>query len=122
MALLTVNSHDYTKYIVSGSYEVNAEDVYQSWADGNGVKHRSVYRTRIAGKLTMRFLNRSAYSAFLSDLAAVKTGGYYPMTVYVNNTLTTATINAFTDVEPAMEANYTTLPEMGKFTIKLEEA
>lgn len=121
MALLTVNSHDYTKYIISESYEVNVQDVYNSWTDGNGIKHRGVYRTRIEGKLTMRFLDRSAYNTFLTDLAAVKTSGYYPITVYVNNTLATANINAFLEIEPAMEANYTTYPLMSKFTVKLEE-
>lgn len=122
MALLTINSHDYTKYILAGSWEVNRQDVYKSWTDANGINHRSIYRTRVSGEFTIQFINRSVYNTFLNDLAAVKANGYYPMTVYQNNVMSTASINAFISMEPAMEANYTTNPAFDKFTVKLEEA
>ena len=120
MALLTVNSHDYTKYIVSGSWEVNHKDVYKSWTDANGINRRNVYRTRIEGEFSMQFLNRTAYGTFMSDLAAVKTAGYYPVTVYANDTQTAVSANVYLNMEPAMEANYST-PLFGKFSVKLEE-
>lgn len=122
MALLTINSHDYTKYILAGSWEVNRQDVYKSWTDANGINHRSIYRTRVSGEFTIQFIDRSKYSVFLNDLAAVKANGYYPMTVYQNNVGSTASINAFISMEPAMAANYTVNPEFEKFTVKLEEA
>ncbi len=123
MALLTVNSHDYTKYILSGSWKVNRQDIYKSWTDANGITHHNVYRTKIDGECTMRFYSRSAYADFLNDMAAVKVSGYYPITVYVNNVLGVATINAFvTRLEPAMAAQYAVTPEFEQFTFKFEEA
>lgn len=122
MALLTINSHDYTKYILAGSWEVNRQDVYTDWEDANRIKRRSIYRTRVSGQFTIQFIDRSKYADFLSDLEAVKSNGYYPMTVYQNNVGSTVSINAFISMDPVMAANYATTPEFEKFTVKIEEA
>lgn len=47
--LVTVNNVDITKYINPKTYKMNAEDVYESWEDGNYREHRIVSRERIIG-------------------------------------------------------------------------
>lgn len=46
---LTVAGHNLTKYIVDETYEINAEDTYESWNDGNMVEHRVVTSQKIKG-------------------------------------------------------------------------
>ena len=117
--LLTINSVDFTPYIISKTYEVNKQDTYESWTDANGILHRSIYRTHISGDFDMKFIDRTKYNAFLTALSAVKTDGYYPVTVYVNNTLSTETINAFITIKPAMSAQYANYPEMEQFSVEV---
>lgn len=117
--LLTINSVDFTPYIISKSYEVNKQDVYEGWTDANGIAHRSIYRTKISGTFTMKFIDRTKYSAFLTALSAVKTDGYYAVTLYVNNTLSSETINAFVTIHPAMTAQYSNYPEFEQFQVEV---
>lgn len=117
--LLTINSVDFTPYIISKSYAINKQDTYETWTDANGIVHRSIYRTRISGDFNMKFIDRTKYNAFLTALSAVKTDGYYPVTLYVNNTLASETINAFITIHPAMSAQYTNYPEMEEFTVEV---
>ena len=120
MNLVTVNSFDLSPYIIAPSYEMNREDVFREWVDGNGITHRSVYRTRVRGQFEVKFWDRSKYATFLTNIGAVKTGGYYPMTVYVNNTETTENVNLFMEFSPTLTAKYST-PEYETFRITVEE-
>lgn len=121
MALVTINTFDLSPYIITPSYEMNKEDVYNEWVDGNGITHRNVYRTRITGEFSVKFWNRSAYASFLTALGGVKTSGYYPMTVYINNTQTTEAANLFVEFGPALTAQYTAGNEYERFRIRVEE-
>lgn len=120
MSLVTVNSFDLTPFIIAPSYEMNQEDVFREWVDGNGITHRNVYRTRISGQFDVKFWDRSAYTTFLSSINGVKTGGYYPMTVYVNNTELSVNADLFMNFQPILTAKYST-PEYEKFRITVEE-
>ena len=117
--LFEVLETDFTPYIVSKSYQMNRQDSYEEWTDGNGITHRNVYRSKISGSFEMKFINRAAYGSFLAALDAVKTDGYYPVTVYVNNTLFPETIEAFITIEPSMTAQYRNIPEFEQFTVKV---
>ena len=119
--LFEVLETDFTPYIVSGSYKMNQQDSYEEWTDGNGIKHRNVYRTKISGSFEMKFINRAAYGSFLAALDAVKTDGYYTVTVFVNNTLFPQTIEAFITIEPSMAAQYLHIPEFEQFSVKVEQ-
>ncbi len=119
--LFTVNAKDYTPFIISKTYKVNRLDVYESWTDANGITHRVVYRQKISGSFDIKFINRSHYSQFLSDLGAVKNDGYHAVSLYLNNMLTSANANVFITMEPAMNAQYSDYPEMAKFSVKVVE-
>ena len=119
--MFQVLNTDFTRYIISPSYKMNQQDTYESWVDGNGVTHRVVYRSKISGQFEMKFMNREKYGLFLSALDAVKTDGYYTVTVFVNNTLFPQTIEAFITIEPSMTAKYNGIPEFEQFTVKVEQ-
>lgn len=119
--LFSVNNVDFTRSIISTSYEMNKQDVFEAWTDANGISHRSIYRSKISGSFELKFINRAKYNAFISALNAVKTDGYYPVTVYVNNTLATETINAFVHIAPSMTAQYSDYPEMEQFSVEVEQ-
>lgn len=119
--LFTVNAVDYTPFIISESYKINRQDAFRSWTDANGIQHRVVYRTKVSGSFEIKFINRAMFQSFLTALEAVKQDGYHTVSLYINNTLTVVTLDAFITIEPAMQAQYSGVPEMCKFTVKVEE-
>lgn len=99
MVFFKIGTTDLSAYADIQNYNVNKEDIYQEWTDGNWIARREIERTRITGTLQLGFKTSSSWSDFLALLAEQKTdAGYYPVTVYVNNTGTTETINAFLDM------------------------
>lgn len=50
---LVVDSNDLTDYIVDGSYDVNTEDAYESWQDGNMVEHRVIVGQKVVGSFSI---------------------------------------------------------------------
>lgn len=124
MILLKINDHDYTPYIVSPSWQVNAEEMTQMWTDGNLVSHKDVIRTRVKG--SFNFANRGAtsrdFAAFIQDLDEVKTTrNAYMLEVYCNNLQTYKTIEAFVTYEPAMVRNGGGPVYIEAFTVNIEE-
>jgi hypothetical protein len=59
---------DYTSNILVPSYQVIEYDLSESWTDGFGKTHRSVYRSKIAGKFTMQFRSYDEYHEFMNIL------------------------------------------------------
>lgn len=93
---------DLTAYADIQNYSVNEEDVYQSWTDGNWVEHRDVVRRRVEGEVKLGFAKAADFAAFAALLiSARQTGGWYPVTVYVNNTGAVMNIEAFLAVKGA---------------------
>lgn len=81
------------------NYDVNKVDVFQEWTDGNWINHRDIVRTRIQGTVTLGFKTVTDWNAFVSLLNANRDeAGYFAVTVWVNNTATSETINAFLDL------------------------
>ena len=123
MTLLTINGHDYTKNITVPSWAVSKLEVATTWTDGNYVTHRDVIRTRVTGQFTFKDRNGgSDYTAFLSDLAAVKQNtNAYTITVYCNNTETSETINAFLTWTPNSTRTGGGPIVMDAFIVNIEE-
>ena len=119
--LFGIQFEDFTRYIVSSTYQINKQDDYESWKDANGINHRVVYRSRISGSFDMKFIDRAQYENFLLALDSVKQDGYYRVLVYVNNTLQMELIDAFITIDPSMAAQYRNVPEMNKFRVRVEE-
>ena len=95
-----IGSTDFTGKVDPQSYAVNLVDEYTSWKDGNRREHREVTRQRRKGSFSLGFRSTADFASFRSTLTTAKTAdGYCAVTVYVSNTGSTDTINAFLDVE-----------------------
>lgn len=102
MMFFKIGSTDLSQYADIQNYNINEVDVFQSWTDGNWIDHRDVVRTRITGTVLLGFKTAASWSAFQALLASQRNAaGYYPVTLYVNNTGTTETIDAFLDMTNA---------------------
>lgn len=99
MTFFQIGSTDLTSFADIQNYSINKEDVYQEWTDGSWIDHREIARTRISGTVQLGFKTAQSWTAFQTLLAAQKNAaGYFPVTLYVNNTGTTETIDAFLDM------------------------
>lgn len=56
---------DYTQYVELPSYDVNYEDVNEDWEDANYFTHRIRVRSKITGKLDLRFSDLAKYNEFI---------------------------------------------------------
>lgn len=100
MTFLQIGSTNVTGWINPQTYQVNSEDVYSTWTDGNWVDHRVVVRQRVSGECEAGFSKAADFAAFRQLLDSERQAdGYYTITCYVNNTGETVTIQAFLDVE-----------------------
>ena len=97
--LFTIGTTDLTQWERTEEHDVNREDVYEVWTDGNWVDHRVTARTRISGTVVLSFSRAADFSSFLSLLSTARDEeGYYPISVYCSNTGTVETINAYLDI------------------------
>lgn len=64
--LAKINGTDITKWIITSTYEVNSEDVVNTWEDANRVTHRDVIRQRVKGKFDLSFANKAECEAFVA--------------------------------------------------------
>lgn len=94
--LFKINNTDLTRWEDRRDHKVNREEIFETWTDGNWIEHRVVTRTRVSGSLKLNFAREADYSAFLALLVSERTAdGYYPITVWCDNTGGTVEINAF---------------------------
>lgn len=106
MIFFKIGTTDLTDYADIQNFNINKQDVFQEWTDGNWIDHRDIVRTRIAGSFQLGFKDSADWSAFLALLTSQKDeAGYYPVTTYVNNTGAAETINAFLDIQVAGKWN-----------------
>ena len=97
-----IDGNDLTGFADIQNYSVNQNDVYQNWTDGNWIEHRDVVRRRVEGEVKLGFAKAADFAAFTALLiSARQTGGWYPVTVYVNNTGAVMDIEAFLEVKGA---------------------
>lgn len=100
MVFFKVGTYNVTPYIDIQNFDVNQADVYTSWTDGNGVEHRDITRTCIEGKIKVGFKNATDLAYFKTKLAENRqTGGWYPLTAYIQNTTETVEFNGFLELE-----------------------
>ena len=120
--LFGIGQKDYSKMIIEGSYKVYKEDVTHGWEDGNCRKHRDIIRTRTSGSFTLMLNSWAEYGQLLSDLATVKTGTEYALTVFAVNTNEQVTGSFFMKLPPNLNQKNNLVFTPGAFTISIEEA
>ena len=117
-----LNGTDFSQSVVSGSYKVNEEDVYDKYTDANGREHRNIYRTRVSGSFNMLFRSGKGYQDFLTCMSESKTkGGYHPCKLAVNNKGTIVERDMFISFAPGREIDGSLRQKVGEITINVEE-
>lgn len=115
-----ISTTDLTGWEDIQSHEVNLDDVYETWTDGNWVDHRVVARTRVTGKVKLGFSKSAEYASFIALLTSARTaGGYYSVTVYCNNTGATSTVDAYLDISEEDSWDLTHSRQWQVVTIKI---
>lgn len=100
MTFLSIGGTDVSSHIDIQEYKVNAEDVYDSWTDGNWVTHRVVTRTRVSGTCEVGFASATDYAAFVALLATARQpGGWYNINCYLHNKGANASVQAYIDTD-----------------------
>ena len=94
--LFQINGTNVTPDMDVQNYAMNAVDEYTEWLDGNGVKHRDVYRTRVSGSFSLLYTNGTDYASFQTLLSTAKQAdNSFPVSAYVNNTDTTDSLDVY---------------------------
>ena len=96
MHRILVGTTDITDYIVDGTYEMDAEDTFESWRDGNYVVHRIIVTSKVKGSFNVvcshETIDLEDFRELFDDVADT---GKVTMTVYVTNTGKTEVISAY---------------------------
>jgi len=126
MAMLTINGVDYSGHVIAGSYNVVKKPVGVNWTDGFKV-NRFEYqgRERVSGSFDMFFRTMAEYNAFLADLSAVYSLGFYTITVKLNNIAPpsdSATGNFKFGFSPVRNIDGLREDYIQRFTVSIEEA
>lgn len=83
---LVINNKDFTDYIVPDSYDINSEDVFESWKDGNMREHRIIVTKKVGGSLQIRCSEDTLpLGDFLADVDAATDNGVLMVGLYVPN-------------------------------------
>lgn len=118
--LFKIGATDLTKWEKTASHDVNREDVYDEWIDGNWKTHRVIARTRISGKVTLSFPRESDYTAFMTLLSTERNAdGYYTVTAWCSNTNSAETFEAFLDVAGETKWDLTTPRKWAGVTVTI---
>ena len=85
--MLVIDGINYDEHINTQTYSVMQADEYggTEYVDGWWVKHRSVARTRITGKVELSFNNATDYNAFVANMQSLNARGCHDVEIYVNN-------------------------------------
>ena len=87
--LFKIGNTDYTNYIIDGTYDVNSEEINDTYTDASEVNHFIHLRNRVKGSLEMVFATQTEYSALVTAIASAKSQNTNSWTVTVTpNTYT----------------------------------
>lgn len=99
---VVVNNTDITNYIVEGSYQMDSNDIYESWKDGNMREHRIIVAHKVNGTFQVVCSNRNN-SITLHDFLTLWNGavdnGVVTLGVYILDTDSTEMIEAYYEIE-----------------------
>lgn len=104
--MFKVGNLDFSNRVLSGSYNVQNNDMFESWTDANGKEHRSSYRKRMGGSFDMLFKTIDEFKAFNNHLALNKNDDLtYPITALDNLTSEEVSFVGFINFSPTRRRN-----------------
>lgn len=122
MTLCTVNGVDVTRYIDKDSYQVNSEDVYESWQNGYFKEIRIPIRKRVKGSFTIRCGNGLSFATFLSNWNAVTTNSLATIGVFVQNESDFQAIETYYQMTGVKHVEHSNGAIYDEVTVKIEES
>ena len=121
---LVIHGVDYTPYIVHGSYNINTDDVYESWEDGNMVEHRIIVTSKVKGTIQIVCSDMprcKSASDFLADVKAATDNGVLTVGVYVPNLGAMKAINCYYSVQTSSHIKSIGGQFTDVFTLQIKE-
>lgn len=108
---------DFTDLIALPSYDVNYEDITETWDDANYVSHITRVRKRISGKFSLWFSDLTRYNTFIKRLKENRERNgegeaYVMLRLQVNNEIDEESTDSLSTNRPVRET--------GIFTIKMD--
>ena len=121
--LASINGFDLTPYINPKTYRMNAEDVYESWQDGNYIEHRIHTRTRIKGSFDVALYGQNGMTTtnFLNSWNEGVNNHVATMLVYVQNLGYNESIEAFFTFKGTFHRQMINNQYCDKLTIEIVE-
>ena len=105
---LIIGQNDYTDYIVADSYDVNANDVYESWKDGNMMEHRIIVASKVKGKFKVALSDDTLSLAnFLTAWNSAVVNGVITLGLYVTNQNAFKALNCYYSIKSAQHIKST---------------
>lgn len=124
MDLLVIGGINFTQHIKVPSYKVNKTEVFKEWENLNHVKRKDFERYKVMGSFTLLYDNETELNQFLDtvkNLKAQSRDSSIPITVYLNDQHTTATITAYVKYTLANEKPYFGRSKVSGFEVSIEE-
>lgn len=115
---------DYSGHVITGTYDVHEECVYQEVKDGYGIRHRIKIRDEVKGSFDMFFRTIDEFKGFAKSVknAKDKSTGAVKMLVRINNAEDELReIDAFIKFYPKRNRDGKWKDFMERFTLELEE-
>ena len=121
--LFKIGNNDYTGHIVNGTYEINKEEVAETYDDCNAVTHHIHIRNKIKGKFDVAFQTQGEYAALASVINGAKSAvtNSWSAIVTPNNTLTQTNIDCRISFAPKRELTAAGTDIIRRMTINIEE-
>lgn len=121
MQLAIVNNTDITRYIDKDSYQMNSNDVYVSWENGNFVEKRIPIRTRVEGSFTIRCGKGLTLESFLTNWNNAVRNKVITINLFVQNINGNETIEAFYSFEGERHVELDNGAFYDELTVKIRE-
>lgn len=94
--MFKVGATDYSARVISGTYEVQTNPLYEEWTDANGRSHRMKFSEKTTGSLELVFKTLQEYLDFNTNLENARRDDLsVPVTVLDNLSSTEKEIDAF---------------------------
>ena len=93
---IIIGTSNITDHIIADSYQMDAEDLYESWRDGNYVEHRIITASKVRGSFEVACCDKDyTFSDFMDVINTADNNGVLTCAVFVTNKNEMKAISAY---------------------------
>ncbi len=93
---IIIGTSNITGHIIADSYQMDAEDLYESWRDGNYVEHRIITASKVRGSFEVACCDKDyTFSDFMDVINTADNNGVLTCAVFVTNKNEMKAISAY---------------------------